>query len=400
MKPSFSRRSARHSRQTAPAEGAFFRKEMAEPAFFDTPVSQPFFSASQSGPTIQRKCEKCEEEKKKEATQMPDKKKEEDKKLQRKEAGASPLVANAASLVSPGAETALSAASNNFFSEVLGRNFSDVKIHTGPEADRAAKSVQAKAYTLGNHIVFAEGKYKPESSEGKRLLAHELTHVVQQNPERLSRAEDPAMPAEPIPANADEPLKDQFLGVVGVSGKGTPLPQSVAYANCAGASVSGLTVSNYDHGSFSVSGAAMKRAKDCKGCAEEECVSVSGFIVHTFTASPAVTLPSVPPGNWSECEKKAIQTFIDTTLSQHEQQHVTAFKTYNGTVKTPFSYTGCKDGLNAHVAGIHDGINSAREAAATAKSDLLDANGANQFTIACDCPDPKPKEGEGESKTE
>jgi hypothetical protein len=73
---------------------------------------------------------------------------------------------------------------------------------------------------------------------------------------------------------------------------------------------------------------------------------------------------------------------------------VAAFNTYNGTVKTPFSYTGCKDGLDAHVADIHNGINASREAAATAKSDLLDANGANQFTIACDCPDPEPKEGD------
>lgn len=394
MKPSFSRRSARRSRHTAPAEGAFFRKEMAEPAFFDTPVSQPFFSASQSGPTIQRKCEKCEEEKKKEATQMPDKKKEEDKKLQRKEAGASPLVANAASLVSPGAETALSSASNNFFSEALGRDFSDVKIHTGPEADRAAKSVQAKAYTLGNHIVFAEGKYKPESSEGKHLLAHELTHVVQQNPDRLSRKEEPNVNEDPGPNQQEEPLQEDFLGTIAVNGSGKRLAPVVAYANCAGASVSGLTTANYDHGSYSVSGASMTRAKDCKGCPAAECVTVSGVIVHQFSASPTVDLPSVPAGNWSECEKKAIQSFIDTTLSQHEQKHVGAFKTYNGTAKTPFTYTGCKDGLDAYVAGIHNKLNADREAAATAKSDVYDANGANQFTIACDCPDPKPKEGE------
>jgi hypothetical protein len=63
----------------------------------------------------------------------------------------------------------------------LGHDFGGVKVHTGPEASAAAKSVQAQAFTVGNNVVFNEGKYNPSSSEGQRTIAHELTHVVQQS---------------------------------------------------------------------------------------------------------------------------------------------------------------------------------------------------------------------------
>ncbi len=63
----------------------------------------------------------------------------------------------------------------------LGYDFSAVRVHTGPEASAAASSVQAQAFTVGNEVVFNEGKYNPSSSDGQRTIAHELTHVVQQS---------------------------------------------------------------------------------------------------------------------------------------------------------------------------------------------------------------------------
>lgn len=62
----------------------------------------------------------------------------------------------------------------------LGADFGDVRVHTDGEAGASARSVQAQAYTVGNHVVFGEGSYQPGSDSGKRTLAHELTHVVQQ----------------------------------------------------------------------------------------------------------------------------------------------------------------------------------------------------------------------------
>jgi hypothetical protein len=62
----------------------------------------------------------------------------------------------------------------------LGADFGDVRVHTDSKASESARSVQAHAYTVGNDVVFQSGKYEPESDSGKRMLAHELTHVVQQ----------------------------------------------------------------------------------------------------------------------------------------------------------------------------------------------------------------------------
>ena len=66
------------------------------------------------------------------------------------------------------------------FEESFGRDFSKVRIHTGENANKAAEEMNARAFTLGNDIVFARGEYNPASAEGKSLMAHELTHVVQQ----------------------------------------------------------------------------------------------------------------------------------------------------------------------------------------------------------------------------
>jgi hypothetical protein len=62
----------------------------------------------------------------------------------------------------------------------LGADFGDVRIHTGPAAHDAASAVQAEAFTAGRHVVFGRGRYDPRSASGKQMIAHELTHVVQQ----------------------------------------------------------------------------------------------------------------------------------------------------------------------------------------------------------------------------
>ncbi|MEH2236634.1 eCIS core domain-containing protein [Nostoc sp.] len=69
-----------------------------------------------------------------------------------------------------------------FMEPRFGQDFSHVRIHTGNRADESARAVYAKAYTLGNHIVFAHGQYQPHTASGQHLLAHELTHTLQQSP--------------------------------------------------------------------------------------------------------------------------------------------------------------------------------------------------------------------------
>ena len=63
----------------------------------------------------------------------------------------------------------------------FGHDFSRVRVHTGAAAEQSARDVNARAYTVGHNIVFGADRFTPETHEGQRLLAHELTHVVQQS---------------------------------------------------------------------------------------------------------------------------------------------------------------------------------------------------------------------------
>jgi len=90
----------------------------------------------------------------------------------------------------------------------FGRDFSNVRIHTSPQASRSAQAVNALAYTAGNDVVFAPGQYSPQGLSGKKLLAHELAHVVQQTgeqsaPLQISRQADTDSPVAQTTPNTD-----------------------------------------------------------------------------------------------------------------------------------------------------------------------------------------------------
>ncbi|HEU4837449.1 MAG TPA: DUF4157 domain-containing protein [Pyrinomonadaceae bacterium] len=134
---------------------------------------------------VQRVCDDCEEE------------------MQRKESSrAEPALTTAVEsqilALHSGGEP-LSTQSRSFFEPRFGRDFSAVRVHADVSAATTAQSVNALAYTHGNHIVFGAGQYQPNSSTGRRLLAHELTHVVQQrhagSSARVQRACQSAVPA-------------------------------------------------------------------------------------------------------------------------------------------------------------------------------------------------------------
>src|SRR3990172_12863480 len=65
-----------------------------------------------------------------------------------------------------------------FFEPRFGQDFSQVRVHADAKGAESAGMVNAKAYTVGKDVVFGEGEYTPQTSTGKRLLAHELTHVI------------------------------------------------------------------------------------------------------------------------------------------------------------------------------------------------------------------------------
>ena len=74
----------------------------------------------------------------------------------------------------------LEAATRDLMESRFGHDFSNVRIHTSAQADDAARSVKAIAYTTGENIVFRQGQYAPHAWAGQKLIAHELAHVIQQ----------------------------------------------------------------------------------------------------------------------------------------------------------------------------------------------------------------------------
>ncbi len=143
----------------------------------------PDVAMSSAPPQVSRKCDACEEE----------------EKLQKKEAGPQAATGEAPAsmdevLGSPGQP--LDAATRAYFEPRFGHDFSQVRVHTGPAAGQSARHVNAYAYTVGRNMVFDAGRFAPGTQEGRRLIAHELTHVVQQQSgpipaeERVSRQTD------------------------------------------------------------------------------------------------------------------------------------------------------------------------------------------------------------------
>lgn len=144
--------------------------------FFTSTIHWPVAPA---GPVLQRKCAcgehsvggECDECKKKHPT------------LQRSAIGAAvqsavpPVVHEV--LRSPGQP--LERNTRGFMESRFGQDFSRVRVHTDARAEESAASVAASAFTVGDQLVFNRGQYSPHSFDGRKLIAHELTHVVQQS---------------------------------------------------------------------------------------------------------------------------------------------------------------------------------------------------------------------------
>jgi len=125
---------------------------------------------SSAGPQMQRACAKCHEE---------------EAQIQMKahaagNAGSAPAhVAGKVGSLIGGGGSPLPSLARSYFEPRFGEGFGDVRIHSGAEARQVTDSLHARAFTLGSNIVFGSGE-PGNGDDGTRLLAHELTHVVQQ----------------------------------------------------------------------------------------------------------------------------------------------------------------------------------------------------------------------------
>ena len=134
-------------------------------------MPDPALSTGARAPQVRRKCAACAEE-------------EETHKLQTKLTGPpEPAASEAPPIVhevlrSPG--DSLDPKARAFAETRFGYDFSSVRVHTDSKAGQSAQAVNARAFTVGQNLVFAPGQYAPATSGGRQLLAHELAHVVQQ----------------------------------------------------------------------------------------------------------------------------------------------------------------------------------------------------------------------------
>ena len=113
-------------------------------------------------------------------------------------------------------------ASTRAFAEAhFGRDFGDVRIHTDGAAAQSAQEIHARAYTSGRDIVFGPGQYAPHTEAGQRLLAHELTHVAQQEAGRAGSVQRDVinMPAETITSTRN-PVERAVPGLGNLQGQG------------------------------------------------------------------------------------------------------------------------------------------------------------------------------------
>jgi len=163
-------------------------------------MPDPGLSISAAPVDISRKCAACEEEA---------------KTLQTKPAGSpkvgpgeAPGIAHEV-LRSPGHP--LDPSTRIFMEDRFRHDFTGVRVHNDAGAASSARAVNARAYTLGNDVVFGAGQYSPDSGDGRRLLAHELAHVVQQSdttPKKPTtrEARDPYQQPEPqaVDGNASD----------------------------------------------------------------------------------------------------------------------------------------------------------------------------------------------------
>ncbi|MGD9535597.1 MAG: DUF4157 domain-containing protein [Alphaproteobacteria bacterium] len=202
-------------------------------------------TAPPAAPTIQRKCAACAAE-----DETVRRQEEEDDDIRLKPSEGCPSCGGDAQAGAAQATRALSAGGTPlapglraYFEPRLGHDLSDVRLHVDGATGASARRIHARAYTLGSDIGFAPGAYAPESTAGRRLIAHELGHVVQQRagaPPALRRAGEEgttefrerviAQPSqvgsvwrgrvertEVVPATDTEPETQVHQAVVGVS---------------------------------------------------------------------------------------------------------------------------------------------------------------------------------------
>ncbi|MCC6192602.1 MAG: DUF4157 domain-containing protein [Anaerolineales bacterium] len=258
------------------------------------------------------------------------------------------------------------------FGARLDSDLTNVRVHTGPEADALNQAVDAVAFTSGQNVFFSQGAYAPQSAQGRHLLAHELAHTVQQAAGPVAGKPAPGGVALSDPGDAFEQAAEAAAtAAVGLAGSGAgapPLLPAAAIGQPAAiqrqpepalgtehapelGEPTPITLSDDDQGggiitideqgvtNCAYNPPSLKTKDEKVTDVGNGLVDISGTIVAAFKATITVNLPTVPDG-LSACQRKRVQDAIDKKLKPHEDQHVAAFEKYNGVYEAPCEAKG------------------------------------------------------------
>lgn len=275
-------------------------------------------------PVIQRKCAHCEEE--------------EENALQRKPEGASgghavgPQFSHTLQ-ASKGEGRPLPTDARMFMESRFGTDFGQVTIHHDAKAARLSRGLNAQAFTHGHHIYFNEGKFAPHTQAGKRLLAHELTHVIQQTggtgpaPRMIQRQEEPGVMERASVAMLDTVLpvgNGFYFELNGGITWGYPIytgGSALIYVSRASQSQLHILVRKQGRLAFDtgVGGSIMFGRQRSQGAGGRDGLGIGAEAGANFMAGVLGTVVeeySIPVGDFLNfVGSKAIETAIDTALA-------------------------------------------------------------------------------------
>ena len=234
-----------------------------------------------------------------------------------------------------------------------------------------------------------------QQASGNRAVQHFLHRAIVQRCGPVPCSCTGAQEAAPVKRQGEEEEqveKAPVPQIPTVQGKGQP--HKVTAFGPPDVRVQGKTKATFDGGKWRTEGQTTESTTGCKGCKDKDCVKVTGKLVMEFKVTTTVTLPKASNvKGLTRCQQQKLQQAIDTTLKDHEQEHVKAFETYNGTEEEAFELVGCKTTMPAALQRMAQKrtseVEKQRRKDAQAQSDALDPF---NFDVDLDCEDEEKKE--------
>ena len=248
------------------------------------------------------------------------------------------------------------------------------------DRDKEFGSVHLRAKRQAALRLGREMPHSVTAVQRQQLVLQLQRHLGNRNVARFLEAQRNTVPSRATPRERlitrqmDEPSQEQVAvdPVPPVSIIGEP-HEVIAYAGAPNVRLRGVTRAKFDGGKSRTENLVTEPGAGCRGCRGKNCVHVTGTVVTEYHVSTTVTLPKASSfRRLTECQRQRVQDAINNILAPHEQEHVDAFETYNGTTEQPFDLNLCRNQLPGVVKKMVRDEERPRRAAAKAQSAALD----------------------------